>query len=818
MASGFSSSVKLTGESEYKKALNDITNQLKMMSSEMKLTASTFQKGDNAMETMKNKSKVLNEQIEIQATKIHSIRDALRMSIEAYGESDKRTVQWKAKLMDANVELNNLLNSLDENEKNMKEYAKATEEASQGSSRLGDIIKGQLISEAIIIGVKALGNAMVSVGKQLVDIGKQAISSYATYEQLVGGVQTLFGESSNTVMEYARNAYKTAGLSANEYMDQVTSFSASLLQSLNWDTEKSAKIADVAINDMADNANKMGTSMEMIQNAYQGFAKQNYTMLDNLKLGYGGTKGEMERLIADANAINASMGIYSDYQIGNMSDMIEAIHVIQQAMGFTGTTALEAEKTIEGSTRATQASWKNLVAGIADENANLGELVDAFVNNLVISSQNMLPRIAQAVSGVGQLIAGLGQALLDNLPLLIEKGKELLLGIGSGITQAIPSIVPIIQQLVISIGEFIKEQAPLLLQNGMDLITEMGSGLVEGIPEFIDNALNLLQEFADFLTENAPLLIETGITFVRNMIQGIIQSIPELIARVPELISQFANVINDNAPTVLMAGVGLIWDIIKGLISAIPDLIANIPQIIQAILDVWQAVNWLDLGSKVITGIGNGFTAMKDFAKNSMGSVKDAIINFIKDLPSNLKAIAKKGISGLIDGFKSMLGSLKSSAIEVSTNIINSLKSILSWDNLKSIGMNMLKGLWNGISDMTGWLLDKIKGFGDSVLGGIKKFFGIHSPSTVFRDQIGKNLALGLGEGFIGTMRSVSDDMIKAVPTEYEIDPVKQHTTELTGGKLVGAITDALKGVKVVMNDREMGSFVINTVGKVVYS
>ena len=267
-----------------------------------------------------------------------------------------------------------------------------------------------------------------------------------------------------------------------------------------------------------------------------------------------------------------------------------------------------------------------------------------------------------------------------------------------------------------------------------------------------------------------------------------------------------------------MAGVGLIWDIIKGLISAIPDLIANIPQIIQAILDVWQAVNWLDLGSKVIDGIGNGFIAMKDFAKNSMGSVKDAIINFIKDLPSNLHNIAKKGISGLIDGFKSMLGSLKSSAIEISTNIINSIKSILSWDNLKSIGTNMLKGLWNGISDMAGWLLSMVKGFGESVIGGIKKVFGIHSPSTVFRDQIGKNLALGLGEGFIGTMRSVSDDMIKAVPTEYEIDPVKQPTTELTGGKLVGAITDALKGVKVVMNDREMGSFVINTVGKVVYS
>ena len=177
MASGFSSSVKLTGESEYKKAINDITNQLKLMSTEMKLTASTFQKGDNAMETMKNKSKVLNEQIEIQATKIHSIRDALRMSIEAYGESDKRTVQWKAKLMDANVELNNLLNSLDENEKNMKEYAKATEEASQGSSRLGDIIKGQLISEAIIYGVKELGKAMVSVGKSLISIGKQAVDN-----------------------------------------------------------------------------------------------------------------------------------------------------------------------------------------------------------------------------------------------------------------------------------------------------------------------------------------------------------------------------------------------------------------------------------------------------------------------------------------------------------------------------------------------------------------------------------------------------------------------------------------------------------------
>lgn len=817
MASGFSSSVKLTGESEYKKALNDITNQLKMMSSEMKLTASTFQKGDNAMETMKNKSKMLNEQIEIQATKIHSIRDALRMSIEAYGESDKRTVQWKAKLMDANVELNNLLNSLDENEKNMKEYAKATEEASQGSSRLGDIIKGQLISEAIIYGVKELGKAMVSVGKSLISIGKQAVDNFGQYEQLEGGVKAMFGgmengaEQINTVLNRGKDAWADMNMSEIDYFNTFISTYPLIKNSID-DQNKAIETTNRMLQLESDLANTFGYDMSTASLAINWALKGSFQYVDNLNIGIKGTKkGFLEAAQSVGYLVKSVDELTSD-------EILDVLEKYAQKYGVMGRTASESAGTIQGSMKAVKATWSNLITGVADDTADFSKLIDNFVQSVIAVSGNILPRVQNAVSGIGQLISGFGKVLLEKLPDIIEQGKTFIMGIGNGITQAIPSIVPIIQQLVISIGEFIKEQAPLLLQNGMDLITEMGSGLVEGIPEFIDNALNLLQEFADFLTENAPLLIETGITFIRNMIQGIIQSIPELIARVPELISQFANVINDNAPTVLMAGVGLIWDIIKGLISAIPDLIANIPQIIQAIIDVWQAVNWLDLGSKVITGIGNGFTAMKDFAKNAMGNVKDGIINFIKDLPSNLYNIGKNAISNLGGAIQSMLGWIKTKALDIANGVINQIKSVLSWDNIKNVGINLIKGLWNGISDMTGWILDKIKGFGDSVLGGIKKFFGIHSPSTVFRDQIGKNLALGLGEGFIGTMRSVSDDMIKAVPTEYEIDPVKQPTTELTGGKLVGALTDALKGVKVVMNDREMGSFVINTVGKVVYS
>ncbi|NCC05945.1 MAG: phage tail protein, partial [Proteobacteria bacterium] len=330
MADNFGLKIGVEGEKEFKSALRDINQSFKVLGSEMKLVTSEFDKQDKSIAATAARNEVLNKAIDAQKDKISTLEAALRNASESFGENDRRTQNWQIALNNANAELNNMERELEESAEEADDLGEELEDAGDSAEKsggkfekLGGILKG--------IGV-AMGAVAVAAGAAAVKLGKEVISAYADYEQLVGGVDTLFGEASQSVQRYAENAFKTAGMSANEYMETVTGFSASLIQSLGGDTTKAAQVADMAITDMADNANKMGTDIASIQNAYQGFAKQNYTMLDNLKLGYGGTKSEMERLLADAEKIS---GI--KYDLSSFSDLTEAIHVIQTEMGITGT-------------------------------------------------------------------------------------------------------------------------------------------------------------------------------------------------------------------------------------------------------------------------------------------------------------------------------------------------------------------------------------------------------------------------------------------------------------------------------------------------
>ena len=813
--------IKLKGETEYRKALKDVQSNLKLLSSELKLTSSAFMSGDKSLKDTKTSYSNMNSTVQEQKAKISDLRKVVEELSKEYGENSDKVRLFKTQLNNAETQLNQMENATDKSNKELKEMKEATDDAGSGASRLGDIIKGNLISEGIIAGIKGLAGAMKQVSGALIDMGKQAIQSYAEYEQLVGGVDTLFKESSAKVQEYAENAYKTSGLSANAYMETVTSFSASLINSLNGDTVKSAEIADMAITDMSDNANKMGTSMEMIQNAYQGFAKQNYTMLDNLKLGYGGTKGEMERLLAKANEINAQNGIHTDYQISNYADVVQAIHVIQTEMGIMGTTSAEASGTISGSVGSMKASWQNLITGIADENANFEQLVNNFVNSLIGENGeggaigNLLPRITIALDGIVNLIVSLSDTLL---PKVLEIGIKLIGNLATGIAENLPSIVSSISSVVSLLVETFTSMLPQLMSMGGSLVDNISSGLQENIPNFISKALDLIDGFANFLTENVPILITKGMEMLRNLVKGIMDSLPELISRVPEIISKFANVINDNAPTIIKGGFNIIMDIIKGIINAIPTLVANIPKIIQAILDVWTAFNWINLGKNVITAIGNGIKNMTSFAKSAIGNVKDSLVNTVKNLPQNLFNIGKNMISGLGNAISSLKTWVVGHLTSLGTSMLTGIKNVFSLSNIKSIGSNLIKGLWNGISDMTGWILNKISDFCGGVINKVKKLFGINSPSKVFKEEIGTNLALGVGEGFSDTMINVSKDMANAIPTEFDTNINYSSNTNSNYDMYVNAFKDALKDVKVVMNDRELGTFVTDTMERVVYN
>lgn len=459
------------------------------------------------------------------------------------------------------------------------------DEASENVETLSGKFKNGLAAAAKV-GAAAVSAAATGIAV----LTKKALNNYAEYEQLVGGVDTLFKDSSAKVQEYAANAYKTAGLSANEYMDTVTSFSASLLQSLGGDTAAAADMADVAITDMSDNANKMGTDMASIQNAYQGFAKQNYTMLDNLKLGYGGTKEEMQRLIDDANALNAAQGKYTNYSIESYADIVSAIHDVQVEMGIYGTTADEASTTIQGSVSSMKAAWSNLLTGIADDNADFKTLIEQFVDSLVTVGENIIPRINIIIQGLTQLI-----------------------------TEASQTIIPMAVQILL-------ENLPSIVAAGMDLIIALVSGILDNIDMLIDCVLEMVDVIVDKLIDNLPKLIDGGIRLIAALANGLIRAIPNLVSKIPQIISS----------------------IVKGIISGIP-----------AIFDV---------------------------------------------------------------------------------------------------GKNIVEGLWNGIKSMGSWVSGKVKDFFGGIVGGVKDFLGIHSPSKVFAG-IGGFMAEGLGEGFDDQFKSVKKDI-----------------------------------------------------------
>lgn len=472
--------------------------------------------------------------------------------------------------------------------------------ASKASSIAGSI--GKTVGKGLAVASAAAATATVA-------LVKSAVESYASYEQLIGGVETLFKDSAGVVEQYANNAYKTAGMSANQYMETVTSFSASLLQSLDGDTAAAAKKADLAITDMADNANKMGSSMESVENAYKGFAKQNYTMLDNLKLGYGGTKAEMERLLADAEKLSGVK-----YDISSYSDIIDAIHVVQTEMGITGTTAKEASSTIEGSLNSMKAAWANVVTGIADENADFDTLISNLVDSVGTFADNIIPRITQALKGVGTLIEKLAPVIAEQLPGLIEAILPPLLDAVAGlVTSLIQALPDLISTIITAISDFINSDSlPTLIQ-----------ALIDGILGLVDA-----------IVENLPLLIDAGIQLIVALGEGLIEALPQIIEKLPEIIDGIITGLIDNIDAIIEAGVQLLVAIVSNLPAIIAGIVKAIPKIIKAIFKaiVSGAKEMLKAGKELVKGLWQGL-------KDSIGWIKDKITGWVGNVLSFIKGL-----------------------------------------------------------------------------------------------------------------------------------------------------------------------------------
>lgn len=531
-------------------------------------------------------------------------------------------------------------------------------EADSAGSKLGSMLSTG-IKAAVAAGVAGLG---AIVGGALTEGG--------ALQQSIGGVETLFGDSASRVISAAENAYRTAGVSANSYMEQVTSFSATLLQGLGGDTEAAAGYADKAIVQMADNANKMGTSMESIQYAYQGFAKDNYTMLDNLKLGYGGTQSEMARLINDSGVLGDSVKVTAEtVKDVPFSSIIDAIQVIQDNLGITGTTAKEAATTLTGSFASVKAALSNVLAGLA-----LGQDLGPALNGLASTLATFLT--GNLIPAIYNILSALPSALVTFITAL---GPQL----ASGLSTIVPQI----------------------MTTGAQMLQSLSAGLVQGIPNFLAQALPLLLQFITSLRANFSNIVDAGIDLLLNLVQGIANGLPSLIEYVPTIVSNIAGLINDNAPKILQAGIQVIFTLVQGLINAIPTIIANIPQIISAIADTITAFNWLNLGATVIKTLGNGLLSMAGSLKGFTQSTFSGALDYLKSLPGQALQWGKDLIGGFIDGIIGNVG-----------NLINSVKNVAA--TIASY-LHFSRPDVGPLRDYETWMPDMLSGMAQSIRSNI---------------------------------------------------------------------------------------------------
>lgn len=472
MATNIGPKIGIDGEKQFRSELNSIGQQLRTLNTEMKAVTTAFDANESSQKRLATQSDVLTRQLSLQEQQVTEIQKALDYAKANYAENSNEVQRWQQALNNATADLNR---------------TKAEIEAVNNEMKNTSVVSqfGSALKSGLAVAAKAAAAATAAAAGAVIALTKSAVENYGEYEQLVGGVETLFKDSAGTVEEYAKNAYQTAGLSANEYMETVTSFSASLLQSMGNDTAAAAEKADQAITDMSDNANKMGTDMQSIQNAYQGFAKQNYTMLDNLKLGYGGTKEEMQRLIDDANALNAAQGNYTNYSIESYADIVDAIHTVQTEMGITGTTALEASTTIEGSIGAMKAAYANFVTGLGNDNADISELSSQLIQSVGTVAENVLPvvetvlkNIAEAVQRDGpEMIKKFVSYAIEKLPEVISLGLQMVISLVKGIAQNIPQLVTSVLNMIATIVQTIWDSLPDIIEVGKNIVR----GLWEGI-------------------------------------------------------------------------------------------------------------------------------------------------------------------------------------------------------------------------------------------------------------------------------------------------------------------------------------------------
>ena len=641
------------------------------------------------------------------------------------------------------------------------------------------------------------GQMMTRAVDALANLGKSALDSVGQLEQNVGGVETLFGDAADAVIASADRAYQTAGMSANDYMSTVTSFSASLLQSLGGNTEEAAKVADMAIIDMADNANKMGTSMDMIQNAYQGFAKQNYTMLDNLKLGYGGTKTEMERLLADAEKLTGVK-----YDINNLNDVYQAIHAVQEEMGITGTTAKEAASTLEGSMASAKAAWDNFMNGSGDAD----QLADAFAtaaDNIVKNLAEIIPRFAETLPALGGaiiaqipgLVAAIvpavlsaGQSVLkqlqdavldfdfagtadkvvqmitgfiegDGLGSLLDTLATIFTGIVNGISSMLPSLLPALIELISYVVTSLLDQLPAILDCALELILGLAQGILAALPVLIEALPEVISSIVEFLISAVPQIIDAGIELLMALVDALPVIIDALVDALPQIIRATVTALIAAAPQIAKAGIKLLGALIEAIPVIVVELAEAVPDIVAAIIDVLAELPGLigEVFAEVVTDLVEWGQQMLSNASMAMGNMLSQVSGIIQELPGKIWTHLVNAVNKVIAWGQQMVSNASTAASNMLSKVSSTLQQLPGkvWDYLSQAAQKVVtwgtqlaqKGaaaatqLFNSIVNGLSSLPSKMAEIGSNIVSGI--WNGISSGWNWLTNKV-SNLASSL--------------------------------------------------------------------------
>lgn len=675
--------------------------------------------------------------------------------------------------------------------KNMNESMK---DATNSASKMSSVMKG-IGSSAIKVG-KGLAVAGAAAATAVTALVSKSVGAFSDYEQLTGGVETLFGAGGRSVEEYAQSvgksvsdiqgkydslmsaqnavlenankAYMTAGMSANEYMDTVTGFSASLISSLGGDTNKAADYANSALVDMSDNANKMGTDMESIKNAYQGFAKQNYTMLDNLKLGYGGTQEEMKRLLSDAEKLTGQR-----YDISSFADITQAIHAIQTQMDITGTTAKEASTTISGSWGSLKAAFQNVLVGLTTGGDMFDQSLDALINTAVTFGQNIIPAIKGALSGVGYLIEGLAPVIGETIPPLINdlaptlanSAVSLISSLVNGLTQNATQFSECLSNMIIVAVAGISTVVPQLLDAASKIVSNLMQGLTNSMPQIVNGAVTLVEGLVNGLVNNIPLLIMGAVQLVASLANGLIANLPRIIDAGVNLITGIVSASYSMMPQIIQNGMQLVVNLAVGLIRAIPQLIAALPRITGAILKGFKSVNWFDLGLQLIKSIWEGiksigsemWNGVKEKTSELWGGVKNVVSEKLNNIKSTydahgggLKGATFAAIEGVKEYYRTgydAINQLTGGKLGEVVNAVGEKMEVVkgkfseAFGNVKNTVMTIFENIKNGITEKISAAVNKVKEIFGSIADKVSDVWGkikgiIKAPKIVQKGTV----------------------------------------------------------------------------------